>query len=366
MILHLMPDEKVISRTIDYFNEALPGENVYIILLPPNGSGNNYVQNESQFIHKVYFGSKSFWDAVGNVSKYRYIILHYLNTDKIRFVNKIRHNGIVWIVWGGDMYDNLLVNRGYDLFAAPNINKYNKKSRAQIVFDRIKKICVDKLRIKAIFKISYLCAAPGDYSILLNYYPEFNHLILKDFFYYPVDDIMRNISLDNSLGNNIIVGNSASPTGNHRLAFELLSKSKIEGRNVVVPVSYGTNKNSIIEAGREVLPSHFVPIEDFLPLDKYNELLTSSRTFIYANYRQEAVGNILIALYIGATVFLSERNPFLKSMKSMGFVIYSLDQLANKIDYRLTKEEMENNANLIKKNYSRERLLSVIKESFGK
>ena len=40
--------------------------------------------------------------------------------------------------------------------------------------------------------------------------------------------------------------------------------------------------------------------------------LLSADVFIYGNWRQEAVGNILIALFIGGKVFLDEKNPLLK------------------------------------------------------
>lgn len=362
-----MQDEKVTSRTIDYFSEALPGQNKFIILLPSTNYQCVYLKRTGDDIYKVVYGTKSFWQAVGEVSQYKYIILHFLNADRIRFVNKISHPGIVWVIWGADLYFGLLSNRGYNMFADPKDEKETLKTLG--IFKqwmaKCRKAIVDRWRIKAVLKISYVCGDQGDYDLLLHYYPEFSHLRRKEFFYYPVDDIMRNIKTDTELGNDIIVGNSASTTGNHREAFKLLSEAEIGNRKVIVPVSYGINKKRVMEAGKELLPDNFLPVEEFLSLDKYNELLLSARSFVYANYRQEATGNIVIALYLGAVVFLSDNNPSLKSMRDLGFIVFSIGQLKEKIDYRLTSVEKKHNIELVNKLYSRNRLLSVIKESFG-
>lgn len=150
---------------------------------------------------------------------------------------------------------------------------------------------------------------------------------------------MHNINVPSTLGDNVVVGNSAAATGNHREAFQLLMKAGIGKRKIIVPLSYGANKEQIMDAGCNILKEHFVPIVDFLSLDKYNELLCSARTFVYDNYRQEATGNIVIALYIGATLFLNDRNPMLKNYLDMGFIMFSTSQLKEKIEYRLTQEE---------------------------
>ena len=67
--------------------------------------------------------------------------------------------------------------------------------------------------------------------------------------------------------------------------------------------------NYISKVGEQYFGRKFNAIRDFMPLEEYNKFLLSADVFIYGNWRQEAVGNILIALFIGGKVFLDEKNP---------------------------------------------------------
>lgn len=53
-------------------------------------------------------------------------------------------------------------------------------------------------------------------------------------------------------------------------------------------------------------------IENFILIADYTELMTSYDVAIYRNWRQETVGNIMVSIYLGAKVFISNRNPILK------------------------------------------------------
>ena len=117
----------------------------------------------------------------------------------------------------------------------------------------------------------------------------------------------------------------------------------LTGRKVIVPLSYGDVPGYILQEGKKLLGDYFMPVVDFMPLDDYNRLLMSSDVFIYGNYRQAAVGNIVVALYIGAKVFLNKKNPLYSMYKERGYKFFSLDELEEKINYQLTDEEIENN-----------------------
>ena len=104
---------------------------------------------------------------------------------------------------------------------------------------------------------------------------------------------------------------------------------------------------------------------DYLSLDDYNKVLLSANVFIYCNWRQEAVGNILIALYIGGKVFLDKRNPLLDFYRRLGIVIFSLDELnQNSIDTFLSDSEIQKNRKILDKYYSKERQLELIESNF--
>jgi hypothetical protein len=64
------------------------------------------------------------------------------------------------------------------------------------------------------------------------------------------------------------------------------------------------------------------------------------------HYRQQAVGNISALIQSGVKVYLSERNPFLKTCKRIGVKVFLIEDLEK--DYSsfyqpLTKLEKESN-----------------------
>ena len=169
------------------------------------------------------------------------------------------------------------------------------------------------------------------------------------------------------LGNDIIVGNSASFNGNHEEVFQHLASMPLCGRKIKVPLSYG--KASVVEyvkeKGQELLGDCFIPVLNYMSLEEYNRFLCSSRTYIYGNYRQEAFGNIVVALFLGGAVFLHPSNVLLKEFKSMGCICFSTEELTEKIHYYLTDEERKNNREILLRHYDSHRLLEIIKKEFA-
>lgn len=371
MNLHIMPDEKVISRTIDLFEEVLPCQNIYIILLNKGQSVPKYVSKEGDSIKKVVYGTKDYWSAVGNVQSYDNIIVHQLSLTAVDFVNKIEHPRITWIAWGADLYGGFLKQRGYKLYYDEKtvLSLENKRTPWywKVVLTFVSHYNYTK-RVKSLSKISSICAAKGDYNLLKLYYPnETVNIKLMDFFYYPLDVIIpQGIQGQEILGNNIIVGNSASSYGNHVEVLSLLSKMNLGDRIVQVPISYGNPifADYIEKTGKCLLKKSFEAKKDYMPLEEYTKFLMGASTFIYGNYRQEATGNIVVALYLGSAVFLHPLNPLLNDLREMGCVLFSTEELENRIDYKLTKDERSLNRNIMIQTYNKERLLSLIKENW--
>lgn len=371
MNLHLMLDEKVISRTIDYFEKALPGQNVFIITLSKGQKATQFVKKEGNNIRIAEYGSETFWNAVGNYKEYSNIIIHMMSYSAARFINRIQHKSIIWIEWGADLYTGLLAPKGYKLFYNESeIRKLLKadKSFLKQIKDKIERQNAYRYMLKAIRKVRFICAPQGDYDLLKEYYPDLSEIERKEFFYYPLDDILPCSLLEKpSLGNDIIVGNSASLYGNHKEVFMQLSVINTEGRKIKVPLSYGASSivRCVKKHGEEILGDNFVPILDYMPLEEYNKFLCSARTYIYGNYRQEATGNVVVALYLGGAVFLHPSNILLKEFINMGCICFSTEDLAERINYQLNDEEIRNNREIIRNYYNLQHLYSIIKKEFG-
>ncbi len=190
-----------------------------------------------------------------------------------------------------------------------------------------------------------------------------------DFFYYPIESILGTEMMNKWVeGNNIQIGNSASTTNNHEYAMRYLAKLELNDRKVVVPLSYsGTAeyRNSVKKAGTTSFGNNFIPLENFLPLEEYNRLMTSFGVAIYGNWRQEAIGNILISLYLGAKVFLPKVNPVSEWAKRHNLIVFELETISQEaIDTPLDEASRKHNREILLELYSLNRLKSLIVSNF--
>ena len=185
-------------------------------------------------------------------------------------------------------------------------------------------------------KVDYIVTdtTENDYQYLMRYYPELQSKPWKDFFYYPLDIILGKELMNSEVcGNSIMIGNSASGTNNHEYVMRILSKLDIGSRRVIVPLSYSGKKgyvDHVLQSGRLLLGENFSPLLDFMPLDEYNRLQSDVSVALFGNWRQEAIGNIIVALYLGAKVFLSHVNPVYEWAQSHGLTVYELEKLSQK------------------------------------
>ncbi|MCE5174357.1 MAG: TDP-N-acetylfucosamine:lipid II N-acetylfucosaminyltransferase [Bacteroidales bacterium] len=374
MRLHILPDEKIINRTIKMFEEVYLGGNKYIILLRGDSTTGKYVQKCSEQVFFLKYDSDTFWSTVGDIKNYESVIIHYLSDYSADFINHIKHPKIYWIEWGGDLYNTFLEYKGFKLYEDEKL--INQVSHGHIPsclfkyyknYQRRKSL---KILYPAVKKVKYFVpdSMYDEYPLFKAYYPEFSHLEYREFFYYPIDEILGADLLDKTCeGHAIMVGNSCSFTSNHLSILQKLKDLEVDNK-IIVPLSYAGNeeyKKLIINFGQDNFGNKFKPVVDYMPLDEYNKMLLSAGVFIYGSLRQEAVGNILIALYLGGKVFLDNRNPLLKFYKSLGLTIFSMDELFDEnLKVFLSVEDIIKNKRILMKKYSLSRLLNLLRENF--
>jgi hypothetical protein len=94
-----------------------------------------------------------------------------------------------------------------------------------------------------------------------------------------------------------------------------------------------------------------------MPIQDYVATIKQCGYVIMNHKRQQAVGNIVIMLYLGARVFLREENPTFPFLKDLGVVISSVQELEKDISLLhtpLSIEEKERNKRLVSDYWSRE------------
>lgn len=371
MRLHIAYDEKVINRCVDSFEKVFPGENKYIILIWGDKEQRYVKQRDNLYF--VKYDTVEFWSLIGNDSQYSHIIIHYLGKESADFITKVHHRNIYWIAWGGDIYNLLLQQRGFEIYSDKKLLWKSSLTRQPywlfLLRMKFSLYRTQRILVKAGKKIRYFVpdSMYDEYPLIQKYYPEFKHFEYKEFFYYPIDEVLGSLISSYVTGSNIIIGNSSSVSGNHMDVLNKLVGLNVKGK-IIVPLSYGSTSYAKIvnQHGRSLFGDQYVSVTEFMPLDEYNRLLMSANVFIYGNWRQEAVGNILIALYLGGKVFLYDRNPLLTFYKRMGLYIYSLDDIDDtSLSKPLTKSEIETNRRILLENYSSKRQLELIASNFS-
>ena len=365
MILHLVHDEKIINRTIAIFEEVAPNQNIFVV----------FTRHQLKYIstqqNVIFF--QDFKQYQGE--KFSSVIIHFLNSRKIRFITKYIAKGtpIYWIIWGNDLYNKLLYPKGYEIYDKQSsyykkVKKSFIKNLVNKVIDNFKTVKIEKFISKYIDYIT-VDSTQTDYDMLLKYYPKLKNIPCREFFYYPIETTLGEELIKKSVeDNNIQIGNSASITNNHEYVMRFLSKLTIGNRNVYVPLSYsGTNeyKNTVKRKGLEYFGDKFKSLDDFLPLEEYNKLMLSVGFAIYGNFRQEAIGNVVISLYLGAKVFFPENAPFHLWAQKLNLIVFKLESISQEeIDQPLDTNSIAHNRSIIIKFYNRERLKSLIVETF--
>lgn len=376
MILHLISDEKVMHRTIKLFDEFANENNIYICFTKKRNY--KYIQEEDPVIK--YDSSES-----NNIdySKINTVIIHYLNNAKIRFIYKhnLQNKTVLWIVWGSDLY-NFLYKRGrYELYSDENSYPMNHLNYSNnVIYDLFK-----RNKSLAIFLSKVITKF---YSIYTDYYRTYffcnylnyvtcgeqalklienGHKLHKfkgrlEYCYYPIEETLGQLVGKWCSGNNIMIGNSAQATNNHEYVLKYLKQIDTSNYTVTVPLSYGGDKEYV-----EIISSKFSQLPNanclfkFIPLEDYNKLLLSSTICIYGHYREEAWGNILISLYLGAKIYLSKKNPLYSKCYSIGFKVFELERIADTFYLLLKPQEKQNNRFLAMQHYSKEECIECIR-----
>lgn len=335
-ILHLVRDEKFMLFFDSVFSKIPSVQNRYIVLGDKNKPF-KYIDGLDVWrrVSNGYFISSS---MTKDLAWADCLVVHLLEFGGVCMILRAPPNvTTVWSGWGVDYYrylpggeGELLGKETTELMDYLDSNRDTNTIGIRNCIRSLKYEVTERLRKLAIHKVN-LFSAPikNDFVLLKQALGEHFNAEYTQLNYVSVErTFMSGMKSDEGeIGNNILIGNSASATNNHIEAFYLLSACELNDRKVIVPLSYGDPeyRDAVIEKGKEILGSHFVPIVQFIPLEKYNKFISQCSIVIMNHCRQQALGTIGIMLYRGAKVFLDEKNPVYGFFQENGAHIYSTD-----------------------------------------
>lgn len=376
MILHLFHDDKVCNCAIANFEEVYPNENIYICICDKDNL--KYVHDDKKVI---FLNSGEPLHDPSILANIETIIIHYLDIPKIEFIEKYFplknvNIKIFWSLWGGDIYNEVLYSMGYNIY----YKKCYVHSLKSKIVDFIKRIFKRNSLMSNINKtisfidsrIDYIMSFRAEYELFCKYWKS-GHFKPKSIpnlpIYYPIEDILGNMCGKRVNGRNIFVGNSASFTNNHIYAYRYLSKVDLQGSKIISPMSYGGSykyRKYVKSIGCRYWGGDYYPLDHFMPLNDYNELMLSASVYVYGTWRQEAIGNIVMALYLGAKVYVSEKSPLFSIFRDFDIELYKTEEISSDDFFESEDEEkIRQNQQNIFKVYSKAAILNHIKEIFG-
>ena len=365
-ILHITTDNKFISHALSTFESVYPNQNTVWML---NVSGETNVAN-NQYDKKFTLRQRFSPKFLNQLKQFDLVILHSFIASWYPLIALApRSVRFAWLGWGYDYY-NYIYKDSSELLLEDTLKLSNHMRETETDHLTIKNIVRYPIKLvmnKVIKKValkriaSFSPVLEEDYNMvkeakLISSLPQFmpwNYGSLEE-------NLVANFIDQRVIGNSILVGNNASMTNNHIEAFNLIATHNLpQTIKVFVPLSYGNEdyKRNILEKGGEQLNGSFYPIVDFMPIDAYVELIKQCGYVIMNHKRQQAVGNIVIMLYLGARVFLREENPTYKMLKKEGAILNTVQELSMQpelLQKPLSENEIQKNIAVLYKHWSKE------------
>ncbi|MDA0524842.1 TDP-N-acetylfucosamine:lipid II N-acetylfucosaminyltransferase [Methanococcoides alaskense] len=364
-ILHFVPDDKFTDTAYLNFESVAPSCNTFFV--PSMTKNLKYIEKTPvEFINPISFKNPFFMKSL---NKYDIIVLHSLsvfNQEIVAHANPCLK--FVWIGMGYDYYDLIYENpeclyqkRTRDIVKNLHIKK---KSNDGILKQIANNILHKQLEKKSIVeKINFFAPVlENEYEMVASKFA-FNFPNYVDWNYGStvrmIEGKIKHCKLNN---NDILVGNSATPTNNHLEVFDFLRTQNLKGKKIICPLSYGNSEYAHIikNAASIYFGNRFLAVDKFIPYDNYISIISSCSNVIMNHHRQQGGGNITAMLYMGAKVFLNTLNPFYTFYKGKGAVVFSLDELYNNpklLDLHLSEEDIEKNRQIIKLAFNEKAIL---------
>lgn len=362
------------------FEAVAPGRNVFARIgnRPARNLGNNAP------IRTISLKQARVLLAANNCTA---LILHSLNGEAIRLLNSLKKPPVVvWLGWGFDYYSQLLSSCFQKSLIRPGTARLMQEQPTSKN---------DSRWLSALKKRVFLPLA--EHPRGLGHMPVLNSLLTRRtlqqvHFFSPVLDVEYDMAVNanswftpryvawnygtfeddfaeglegSATGDNIMVGNSATPENNHiDLFYSIKHHIDTGSRKIIVPLSYGDDwyKWRVIAEGYYLFGDAFTPLTDYLDRKSYHDILKTCGHAFMGHERQQALGNILTLLILGASVYMSQNSPLQKWLKDKGARITALDFDPHRQDQghqselltTLTDAEKTGNIEVVKGHWGRE------------
>lgn len=371
MILHFLLDEKIAEQIISNF-EGISSNNKYLVFIK-EAKKFEHIRDSHQNILLFEYENHNINQIVREL-KPSGIILHAFHLEFAKTILELKYElKIAWVAWGFDIYGLPRIKQN---IYAPLTNDYlNRKNK----FLSLKRKLLANNFLRPIF---YFVSKQEDrYTIIFKSLKKVNYLstyLEEDYIYFSKNypnklgfvnctftSINQYLAGSKDVYNftdasNIIIGNSNTPESNHLDILAKLKYEKLNSTKVFVPLSYGINddyKEHVIKEGERCLGDRFEPILDFMEKQQYLDILKSCSIGIFYHYRQQAMGNIIAMLFLGARIYMYAKSPVYQFLKRNRINVFDFDK-----DYdvfnnqKLSQSEVVENREILNKLFNKDKV----------
>ncbi len=333
-LLHLIPDDKFVDMAVREFEAVAPGQHEWLVLdgQPPW----RYLKDA-----RVRGVSLSAFEAAARSPGVTGVVLHTLYGRHFDALAAVPQGlKMAWLGWGYDYYGMVC-----DAFPQGYVMPTTAALLARLATPAPSQLPCQVEPTALSWARPYARPTPrqrdllaridifspvidSEFQLVRRHVPQLRARYLR-WNYGTVEDDLRLPGAPCAAdGPNLLVGNSATATNNHLELFDLIRRQvDLSNRQLIVPLSYGdaAYRHHIVQRGRALFGQAFVPLIEFLPLNRYIELLGTCGHVLMNHVRQQALGNLVISGLMGAKLHLPSTNPLRNWLRSLDISVSDID-----------------------------------------
>lgn len=383
-ILHLIIDHQVVERTMGIYEDVFPGCNKLVVFDVFNKPLKHIKNIHCHSIVRLGKG-----DTIGrqfDFQGYTHIVAHFLTMDMIDFIKLAPKDiHVCWEIYGWDLYNQFEKTLNLNLYYTDSrqYEKYSKyyffQSHFSTMFNYLLKMKGYKYRSEKDKKKqldfianridSIQACCKDDASVVMDYAKK--KLPWFECFNYSLTETLGDLKgIPFFEGSDILIGNSASLSNNHLYVMDKIKDFIFpQGCKIVMPISYGGNphyKEDVKNAYTAKFGESVEFITEYMPLHEYNKIFLRLKTMILSAWRQESIGTIIMGLYLGIKIFLSDRSPLYKWMNECGFIVKAIETATSEsLNTPLSDNEKKHNRDLVLSRYDEQVFAATLIKQFS-
>lgn len=140
------------------------------------------------------------------------------------------------------------------------------------------------------------------------------------------------VPLASGSSSSIVLGNSATPSGNHLDALGWLPYELPKDAKLIMPLSYGSEPyaRQVVEAAMVKYGASAQALTSFMDLESYEGLIAQAGYMALANYRAQAMGALRLALRFGLTPILLRGGQLHTLTRRLGIESRTFEHIASR------------------------------------